>query len=375
MPNQEELLRPGNQNESIRPADETITKLCESINQQQQITSIAGLNIPEFGGGPHEDVTEFLQKFKATTFSLNDELKCIALRKALVNSARIWAKDNLKELILVGDWKEAKKAIEERFQSADYHERYHKKLLAMKYEPKEITLRSYVEGYVACFRKAHKTATDKNIIESLVQNLPTSIKHTLNMLSETWRQMDELKMLYPLIKRVEQTILPYAPAEQDPGEKLNVTTMAKLLKQMQEEFKKDCLDKIKLEAKTTQEEAVAAIGRIYNQHGSNGNVDQRDVNKAPYPRFPARQHGFKDAQNMRYNRYQAYAQENNRQRRPPQPMPNRPLSFEHNEKYKKEFGRQNVQETYYQRFGKPPRPCLHCQESHFNRHCPYKHLN
>lgn len=360
--------------ESIRPED-TISKLCETINQQQQVTAIAGLNIPEFGGGPNEDVTEFLQKFKAATFSLNEELRCIALRKALVASARIWAKDNLKELIAAGDWKSAKKAIENRFLSADHHERYHKKLSTMKYDPKLTTLRSYVEGYVSCFRKAHKSATDKNIIESLVQNLPANIKHTLNLLSETWRQMDDLKSLYPLIKRVEQTILPYAPAEQEPGEKLDVTTMAKLLKQMQEEFKKDCLEKIKAETKATQEEAVAAIGRYYNQNSTNEQpTAKRPNNPVPYHNFPIRSRGYNGPQYGRRNQYRP-GDRDDIQRRPPQPTPREPYSFGQDTKLGKDQELTNAQETYYRRHGKPPRPCYHCQQDHFNRHCPYMNLN
>lgn len=350
-----------NGNSTTNAMEESLTRLCESINQQHQITSIANINIPEFGGGPNEDVTEFLQKFKTVTFSLNDENRCLALKKALVNSARIWAKDNLKEIISVGNWKAAKKAIEKRFQSADYYERYHKKLAAMKYDPKSTTLRSYVEGYVSCFKKAHKATNEKNIIESLVQNLPNNIKYTLNTLSETWRHMAKLSDLYPLITRVEQTILPYAPIEPEPGEKLDVNTMAKLLKQMQEEFKKDCLKEIKAEAKSTQE-AVAAIGQIYKPRGAG------EDNNAP---------GSNRNQDNNQNRYRkpylGVDLNNNQQRRPPQPRPNRPFSFEKNTQSNQSLVK--IQEEYYQRFGKPPRPCWHCKQDHFNRHCPYTNLN
>lgn len=345
--------------------DESITKLCETINQNQQTTAIAGLNIPEFGGLPGEDVKEFLNRFKIVTFTLNNELKCIALRKALVGSARIWAKNNLKELINAGDWKSAKEALEERFQAPDHQERFHQKLANMRYDPKTVTLRSYVEGYAACFRKAHKTATDKNIIESLVQNLPKDIKHTLNLISETWRTMTELKDLYPVIKRVEQTILPYAPAIEEPAERLDVTTMSKLLKQMQEDFKNDCLEKIKAETKASSEEAIAALGRIQNQRENNasGNPPQSTTYRNTHyfgPRYNRRDQTQMDNSNQ------------NQQRRPPQPMlPNNATSESTNQMDATKSNSQALQSAYEQKFGVPPGPCRYCRQNHFNRHCPY----
>lgn len=343
-------------------ADESIAKLCETINQNQQTTAIAGLNIPEFGGLPGEDVKEFLNRFKTTTFTLSSELKCIALRKALVGSARIWAKDNLKELINAGDWKNAKEALEERFQAPDHQERFHQKLASMKYEPKTITLRSYVEGYAACFKKAHKTATDRNIIESLVQNLPNNIKHTLNLISETWRTMTELKDLYPVIKRVEQTILPYAPSVEEPAERLDVTTMSKLLKQMQEDFKSDCLEKIRAETKTSKEEAIAAIGRFQNQHETvpPGNPPQRNNyrnNNYYGPRYYRRDQTQMDKSNQ------------NQQRRPPQPM--LPTTAANEQSDGTKSNPQDLQAAYELKFGAPPGPCRHCRQNHFNRHCPF----
>lgn len=345
-------------NETISRSDETITKLCETINQGQQITAISGLTIPEFGGLPGEDVGEFLNKFKTATFTLSDELKCIALRKAFTNPARIWAKDSLKHLITAGDWKAAKKAIQDRFQAADYQERYLEKLTNMRYDPKVITLRSYIETYAACYKKAHKTATDKEIIESLAQNLPNNIKHTLNLVSETWRNMTALESLYPLIKRVEQTILPYAPVEQEPTEKLDVTTMSKLLKQMQEEFKKDCLDKFKAEVKANNEEAIAAIGRFQYQNQSTNQV---------YPRnnYYGNRGNRRDSTQMDNNNQ-------NQQRRPPQPGANNQSGSDQiNRSDGMRPSIQSLQAAYEQKYGVPPGPCRHCGQKHFNRHCPY----
>lgn len=360
--------------------DETISKLCETMHQQQQIAAIAALNIPEFGGLPDEDVSEFLKKFKTATFTLSDELRCVALRKAFVKSARVWAKTNLKGLISAGDWKNAKKAIEEIFLPADQQERYQERLANMTYDPKKTTPLSYVEGYVSCFQKAHEASSDKMIIENLVQNLPRNIKYTLNMLSDTWKQTEDLNMLYPLIKRVEQTILPYEPIEQsDTSEKLDITSMAKFLTQMRDELKKDCFEKIKNEAKTCKEEAIAAIGHIQSQRAGKEHY-RWNPERNPY-RANYNKQNHETNQNNRQTIYQANLQERNQNKPPPRPitqtmpmLPNRSVNYDNN-RVNQETKVTNAKEAYYQRHGKPPGSCYHCQQDHFNRHCPYRNLN
>lgn len=348
--------------------NESISKLYETMTLQNQLTAITGINIPEFSGSPNEDVTEFLKKFKATTFALNDELKCIALRKALIGSARIWAKDNLKDLISAGKWKEIKRSIEDRFQPADYQERYHKKLATMKYDPKVTTLRSYVEGYAVCYRKAHNDCSDKNIIESLVQNLPSNIKHTLNMLSETWRQMDKMADLYPIIKRVEQTIIPYEPKPIESGEKLNIDAMAKLLKDMQENFKKDCLAAVQAQTKVSNDIAVAAIAQFKERSSRDDRL--QPVNK---------RRRFQDYNRNNFGRNQTnYQNRVNYQPKPkllPQPSTNAKPDVNNNPKSNEEINPEELKAPYYQKYGKPPGPCWNCKGDHFNRHCPYITLN
>lgn len=353
-----------------------ITKLCESINQGQQVSAISGINIPEFGGLPGEDVIEFLNRFKTATFILSDELKCVALKKAFVNPARIWAKDNLKEIIATGDWKSAKKAILARFEAADYQERYHQKLANMRYDPKAINLRSYIESYAACFKKAHKTADDKSIIESLVQNLPNNIKHTLNLLSETWRNMKSLSDLYPVIKRAEQEILPYAPKDQEPAERLDVTTMAKMLKQMQDEFKKDCLEKIKAETKASSEEAIAAIGRFQAQQPPVSRPYPRNDGRNPFQTSYNRSNNYNATRPPRRDFTQMDNNDQSQQRRPPQPMLANQLNFGQDNRFN--GSRPNTQElkaAYEAKFGPPPGPCHYCGQHHFNRHCPYTNFD
>lgn len=355
--------------------DESISKLCETMSQGQQMATLTGLTLPSFSGSPNEDVIEFLDKFKTATFVLNDELRCLALRKALTGSARVWSKNNLKDEIAQGNWKQARKLLLDRFQQADQQQRYLENLAKMRYDSKTTDLRSYVERYEKAYKKAHKTASDKDIIESLAQNLPSKIKLTLNLISENWTSLDSLKLLEPILKRVDQTIIPYEPPEEEPQEKLDVPTMSRLLKQMQEDFKKDCLEQLKTEAKTPKEEAVAAIGRFQYQPRFPQGANQSNFRRNQYQGFYNRNLALGSFSNKRRVRFQDGDNGQEGQQRPPQPNSS---GFDGKARLlqsqdKPEAG--DAKQAYYRRYGRPPGPCYHCKQDHYNRHCPYVNLN
>ena len=99
---------------NLNAMEATWHKLTSSLNQYAA-SSLASVILPEFKGAPNEDVHDFLCKFKKATATFNDELKCLALQKALSGAAQVWAKHNLKVEFNVGDWKTAKSALIERF--------------------------------------------------------------------------------------------------------------------------------------------------------------------------------------------------------------------------------------------------------------------
>lgn len=388
--------------------DETITKLYESMAQQSQIAAINGINPPEFSGRPKEDVNEFLKRYENITFALNEENKCLLLKKALVGSASIWAEDNINELIKAGNWIEVKRKLVDRFEIAEDQQRYQQKLASMHYDPNVTTLRSYIEEFAACFKKAHKGADDKSIIGNIAQNLPDDVRFALSIASDSWRQKDKLDDLYVIVKRVEQTLLPYAPKEKDTSAQIDTNRIAKLFKDMQDNFKKDCIEAIKKETqKADKEEIVAAVGldRTPNKSGSSNDNNGRATtyrntrfspNKYDNSRFNgnrsyANRNQFKanqynqDRFSRNFTRNNSYPGNKNFQagtsrddQVAAQAQPLLPRAASNNSEPASQVNKsspQDLAEAYYKKHGKPPSPCWFCQGDHYNRHCPYQTLN
>lgn len=78
------------------PSELALQRLVETINQQS-MSAISTLQLPEFSGFLREDVRAFMRKFKLATATLNDKMKCLALSRALQDTAHVWAKNNIKE--------------------------------------------------------------------------------------------------------------------------------------------------------------------------------------------------------------------------------------------------------------------------------------
>lgn len=350
-------------------SDITLNKLSETLNQYTAST-LSSISIPEFKGLPNEDVFDFLQRFKLATLTFSDELRCLALNRALNGSARIWAKANIKESINSGDWKATKKAIVERFAAPNQELRHQEKLIKMRFDPSAGTLISYIEEYADCFRKARLLSSDKDIISSLNFNLPAHIIRHLNVLSDDWTNFDTLSDLYKLIKRLEGKILPYEQKPDAEEEKVNMATLSKLLKEMQESFQEQCAKKIDQETKAIKEEAVAAIGR-YN------NYDRRQQDSRSQE--PSQQHdqGFYQSRgNYRGRNFDPNYRNRNGPRNyanAPYPMITQTGNSTIAPSYSK--SKENLKAAYLAKHGKPPAPCTYCGEEHFHRHCPYRDLN
>lgn len=320
-----------------------MAKLAESINQYAS-SALVNLNVPEFKGSPNEDVREFLSSFKMATLALNDELKCLAIRKSLGGSAKIWAKDNLRQYLSNNDWKGTKSALLARFESSNVERKNLERLSKLKFNKDNETLLSYMERFAEYYKRAHKSARDSDVIIALQMNLPGKVQRSLNIINDEWIDFQDLGRLFKLAKRVEERILAYDSGE-DSG---NVLTTAELAKRMME------LKELIQDKKT---ETVAAIGPI---------KVAKERNRDPY-RFPPR--SFND------QRPQQPIQQNRRYEGPVQGRghgyQNRPNNHKESpETPKGGPSNSQMQKEYERKYGKPPGPCWNCGAAHFNRHCP-----
>lgn len=346
-----------NTNQSLF-SSEALEKLNHTLSQYQ-VSKITTIPVPEFRGLPNEDVYEFLKKFKTATLSFDDKVKCVALNKALVGPAHTWAKENLKTLIAQEDWKAAKKAIIDRFALPNQELRHQEKLSKLKFDPQDHTLMSYVEEYADTYKKAHKQSKDQDIIRSLSLNLPGDILKNLNIISENWCELDSLKSFYQLVRRLESKILPYEGADESEGEKANMASLTKMLKDIQNSITQE-------KAKQSESKAQESVAAIAPRSPEPKRV-RFNGQTASYPRF----------QNRGYRPYsgreerQSYTKTPNMYYR--QNFPRMlPKSSEDDQNTAKNKA---LHEGYYSMYGKPPNPCHTCGGDHFNRHCPYRELN
>lgn len=368
-------------------SEETLTRLSDTLNQYTA-SALSNVSIPEFRGLPNEDVFAFLKRFKMATLSFSEELRCLALNKALLGAAHTWAKSNIKNLIATGAWKEAKKKIIDRFAPPDRELRYQERLTKLRYDPAKGTLTSYTEEYADVYKKAHGSVTDQDIIKSLSLNLPPNIIRHLNVLSDDWNSFSDLTDLYSLLRRLECKILPYEPKD-TAEEKVDVGVLTRLIKEMKDSFE---AQRIKAEAKNDEQkpktEVVAALAKPNNYQyppkepnelGNNSGYqpyprDNRGAyrinrryenNRGWQPRF--RQSWRNDNQ---ANQNFGYQQPQNRGFGQSQPQ-----NREHQGKLLDPKGKPDLEAAYWAKHGRPPRPCPICASEHFVRHCPYQDLN
>lgn len=321
--------------------ENTILKLAESMSQQVA-ANITSMNIPEFGGNLNEDVGTFLRRFKLATFTLTPEMKCLALRKALTGPAYIWYRNNIRDKVAKGDWKAVKTELRERFQGPNNELKYHEKLSRMKFDSKEGSLLSYIEGFSDCYRSAYPDCEDSAVIKALKINLPNNVVKALNITNDNWTFLDSVKSFLGVAKRAEENLLTLENNSLD-DDKLSAPMLAKVLAEFRDSIKELRAER-KEDEKIEPNAAVAAIkgaaskdnqtsGRNYDgprDSGRNRNKYQKRYRQDPYPN-KERQSGYKD--------------------KPEQ-------SFE------------ELKNSYYERFGKPPGPCWYCKGDHLNAHCP-----
>lgn len=368
----------------------TLSKLAESINQYAA-SAVTSLVVPEFRGSPGEDVKDFISRFKTATITLSDEMKCLAMAKALTNSAKIWAKENLKAEMNSGNWKSVKKLLKQRFAGLDSDMKNLERLNKLSHEPEAETLISYLEKYAVFYRSAHKEAKDADIIRALKLNLPRNVVRGLNMLNDEWVNFQEMKELYTLARRVEDKILAYESQEPHISS-AKAEDITKMLREVKEILKtnqavKDDLQKSKetlAAIKSSNNPPVNHQTPYYARPHNEGYYNQRGNNPGPHNKAQNPYNGYyKD----NYNRRQNYQPQSSgtygfKQVGPPPkrraieagPKQNA-ISTDSHQKPENKQTDVSIVELYYKTYGKPPGDCHHCKGPHFNRHCPYKDLN
>lgn len=304
--------------------DTIADKISSSINKQTDSHNLSLTNPPEFTGALKEDVQEFLGKFKVVTAHMSDKQKCLILWKALKGTAYDWAKSTIKDHLNDGSFNTAKKLLKERFLPVDYEQKYHDKLMKMKFT-KEISLQSYIEEYFKCYRKTCKEVEDKTVIRSLKLNLPSNVKRIFALSDSNWTNYSSMKELTTLARKTEE-ILAYEPDDQ--GEKLTPEDVKKVMQEALLERKK--LDEEE-HNKKVKEEALALLTN-----------DKR----SPSPSSSESSHKkkFKEKTESRDDN-----------------IPSRIVKIN-----------ESLMKKYVAKYGKPRNPCWHCGGKHFNKHCPLK---
>lgn len=348
---------------STNTVDETLLKLAESLNQYSA-SSISSIQIPEYRGAPNENVDDFLNKFKLATISLNDQLRCLALQKALTGDARVWAK-SIKKQIQAGDFKLVKKALQERFAAPNRELRHQEKLTTMKYEP-TCTLTSYVENFADTYRKAYVNTIDADIIKGLRLNLPKNILKHLNILEEDWAEGNDMGQFLKLVRRIEAKILPYE-ADESQEEKLNISTLTKLFKELQDNIRAQQAKNEEPKKEETSENTVATVQvTAYPKQVQNSQQNQNSYQRQPNWGRNKAYNNYNHNYGQQFQRQQPYRTQYSPML--PQKQPQQSTS-ENDQKTSNE-----LDQLYEERYGKPPGPCQICGGHHFNRDCPYKGL-
>lgn len=355
MENQESPTKSPNESTSSI-SDSTLLKLAESM-RQQSASLLTSISIPEYHGTVSESFEKWLREFKQSTLTFNDQLRCLALRKALFGAARNWIKSDFdaKVAIEAGEWQTIKALLKNRWLNPNSEEMSHERLSRLKFDSKKDFLTSYIELYYNTYKKAHKGAKDSDIILALKINLPKDMIRHLNSIRDNWSESRDISEIYQLARKVESNILPYVEEDTN-SEKTDFNAIVASIKELKDTMAKS--------AKET-EAVIAAIRHEETRNSNTYNPNRKDHNEESFKkpqrdsiRPRARPFGAANRQIPYEYRRQRYGDESAQAGGP------------HS---RRNDGASQLQIAYWEKHGKPPGPCHICGEGyHFNRHCPFK---
>lgn len=300
-------------------------------------------NLPEFHGWPDEDITKFLKEFSRATTALNQEQKCLALKKSLVDDAGIFSKKYLKQYLAKNDWKSAKLELKKRFLKTEPCLLYRTELKKLSFEPKKSTLLGYIDKYAALYRKVHEQVKDNELIQDISLNLGNNIVLKLNQLSADWKAISDFEVFRSVVSRLERDII-------------------SLETEVISQSTNDIAGTVNKLVSTALEQPIKGMQEIISQ------LSQKTKEKTETENLAAIRHG--QYPNPSYNRYR---QEYNRKReRDWDDNRDRQRIRRSDDQEELTIGERakQLKKAYENKYGKVTGVCYYCGGYHFRKHCP-----
>lgn len=300
-------------------------------------------NLPEFHGRPDEDIGKFLKEFGRATTALNQEQKCVALKKSLVDDASIFSKKYLKEYLTKGNWKTAKQELKKRFLRTEPCLLYRTELKKLVFEPTKNTLLGYVDKYANLYRKVHEQVKDNELIQDISLNLGNDVVLKLNQISADWKTIEDFEVFRGVVSRLERDIMSLESEVTNKSASEIASTVNKLVS-------------------SALEEPIKGMQEIISQ------LSNKSKEKIETENLAAIKHG--QYPNPPYNRYrQEYSKkrerewDDNRDRQ-------RIRTAEDQQDISIGERAKVLKKAYEKRYGRVTGVCYYCSGYHFRRHCP-----
>lgn len=342
-----------NETSVIQDVSRSVDQLCTQL-------SLINVSVPRFTD--FKDVFEFLSEFDTATSALLDDQKLVVLARAFpIGRYRSWYETELSPLIKSKkSWSTVRSTIINRFSDSEDKDRHFMRIRDLRYDPNsDNKLLDFVEDMIYSYKRAYPNSTDQESCTRFIKAaLPSDLKATLCNMSEyreatTEEQFKKVARQYDLSRGGIGTSRKQNDA--------NVTSeLASILKEV--------INGIRREGETTRNAIVAALAS-QNSYSTRGNDQMNRYNRSQSPRgsynnsprqtprspspaygrspSPRRNSYSSDSRNPKLS-----AQNTNEQR---------PVSKLSDSAF--------CSETYWQKWGKPPKPCSNCGHWHWSRHC------
>lgn len=345
----------------------SVSRICDQM-------SLVNVNVPRFSS--FKDVFDFLTEFETITSTHSDEQKLVLLTKAFPpGKHRAWFETELKPLIKEQKpWKDVKDVVIKRFSETENRDRHFLRLRELKFNPNgDQRLLDFVEDILYSYKKAYPQDTDQESkIRYVKASIPTSIKPSLSMIPEyqNAKTEDELKKGIKSYD-VAQGNVSILKAD----DRIGISELASVLKEM--------MNGIKNEGEATRKTIVAALNTerpSSSYHHKDENYRRKEGQYRQDTRSPNRNdyHGHNRSPRTTSPNYRDNRQNSPRRREYQSAKQDSEVPIQVKDKNKSENSRQNDriydENSYFERFGKPPTPCGDCGFWHWNRHC-IKYLN
>lgn len=339
--------------------------LSQSVGQFCSQFSLSNVKINPFSS--YDEVGDFITEFELATTELSDNQKLKILAKAFPPGRhRSWFENELKPIVVspVGTWRQAREKLLSRFSDAEDRDKHFERIKDLKFDPEDgKSLLEFIDDLTFSYKKAFPFDQDtSSLVRFIKVSIPSKLKPALNVYQE-YRDANNVDTLRKAAKQFDLSRA--LPSSSKSTDKTVIREFTSVIQELVQSIKKD--------NEATRNSIVAAFTAQSNRQ-----------NRSPSP------HRYRQAETNRKSEYQNdYMQKsfdnytrrrsvspanytrNYNNRTPPQRTDSpKPLDqVEPNDNVEVFNSR-----SYFARFGKPKRPCKHCDLWHWERHC-YEHLN